>query len=166
MIAKTRHEPPDKVIKPAMSETAENKPEKAEKRRRGAPPGNRNGRGNLRHGLRAGSLPADAKFIENRLNSFRRQLEDAVLAVKGEVSIPDAACIQTAIRWERHACLAQRWLTKAYDEMKPTDRLTFSREISRASAERDKALRLLGLDTEQETPWAGLTLEEEDTDVG
>jgi len=111
--------------------------------KRGARPGNAN---TMRHGLKAGKLPADAKFIEIRLNIVRRELEAAVVAVKGQVSIPDAAAIQTCIRWERHAALAQRWLTKQYDELKPEQRLTFSREIARASSERDKALAALGLD--------------------
>jgi hypothetical protein len=111
--------------------------------RSGTPKGNQN---NLRHGLRAGQLPKDAKYIEYRLNAFRRTLEQAVLVIKGEVSIPDAATIQTALRWERHGCLAQRWLNKKYAELKPTDLLQFSREIARASTERDKALAMLKLD--------------------
>lgn len=125
-------------------------------KKRGAPPGNRNARGNIRHGLKAGSLPKDARYIEVRLNQFRRNLEDAVIAAKGEVSLADAAAIQTACRWERHACLAQRWLTKQYAELKPLDRLTFSREISRASGERDKAIRLLGLDVRPKNDWSAI----------
>ena len=100
----------------------------------------------LRHGLKAGKLPADAKYIEVRLNILRRNLEAAVVEVRREVSLTDAAAIQTAIRWERHACLAQRWLTKQYSELKPEQRLTFSREIAKASAERDKAVAALRLD--------------------
>lgn len=117
----------------------------------GAPLGNVN---NLRHGLRAGQLPKDAKYIENRLNAFRRQLEAAVFEAKGEVSLVDAATIQTCLRWERHAALAQRWLNKQYAELKPEQRLTFSREVARASAERDKALATLKLDTATHDPWA------------
>ncbi|MDZ4684513.1 MAG: hypothetical protein SH850_05440 [Planctomycetaceae bacterium] len=133
------------MSKPAKSEPPKHEPKRfcGVAGRSGPPKGNRN---NLRHGLRAGQLPADAKFIEIRLNSFRRQLEDAVIKVRGEISIPDAASIQTAMRWERHAALAQRWLTKSYNDLKPADRLTFSREIARASAERDKALAMLRLD--------------------
>ena len=111
--------------------------------RSGAPKNNRNA---MRHGLRAGQLPKDARYIELRLNQFRRTLEDAVVAAKKQVSLTDAGAIQTALRWERHACLAQRWLVKAGDTLKPTDRLTFSREIARASTERDKALATLKLD--------------------
>ena len=66
----------------------------------------------MRHGLKAGKLPKDAKYIETRLNLFRRNLEDALIAAYGKIDIPSAAYIQTAIRWERHAALAQRWLTE------------------------------------------------------
>lgn len=111
--------------------------------RSGPPAGNANG---MRHGLKAGKLPKDAKYIEVRLNIFRRNLEEAVLAVKETISLPDAAAIQTAMRWERHAALAQRWLTKEGATLKPVDRLAFSREIARASGERDKAISMLKLD--------------------
>ncbi len=115
------------------------------KGRSGAARGNRN---RLRHGLQAGQLPRDAKYIEVRLNKFRRLVEDAVIEMKGEVSIPDAAHIQTAMRWERHAALAQRWLKQSYDELSASERLNFSREIAKASTDRDKALRGLKLGTE------------------
>lgn len=129
-----------------MSETPKN-----DSRKRGAQPGNRN---NLRHGLKGGQLPKEARYIEHRMNDFRRQLEGAVIASKGEISLPDAAYVQTAMRWERHAALAQRWLTKQHDEMKPEQRLHFSREVARASAERDKAIAALGLDSKAKSmPW-------------
>jgi hypothetical protein len=90
--------------------------------------------------------------VENRLNAFRRQLEDQILALRGEITLLDAANIQTAIRWERHGCLAQHWLRKAGTKLKPMDQLNFSREIARASTERDRALERLSLvkDTTQD----------------
>jgi len=109
---------------------------------KGAQADNRN---SVRHGLTAGKLPKGCQHIENTLNSFRRQVEDLVLAAKGSVSMGDAAAIQTALRWERHGALALRWLTKRGDELKPLDQLAFSREIAKASTERDKALASLGL---------------------
>ena len=116
-------------------------------KKRGAPKDNRN---NMRHALRSGRLPKDAKYIEHRLNQFRRFLEDAVVAIHGKVSIHHAAAIQTSMRWERHACLAHRWLVKQWEELKPEQRLHFSREIAKASTERDKALKDLELGTEPE----------------
>jgi hypothetical protein len=107
--------------------------------------GNRNA---MRHGLKAGKLPADALYIEIRTNQLRRNLEDAVIAARGEVSLIDAANIQTAIKWERHGCLAQRWLDKKAKELKPMEQLQFSREVAKASTERDKAIAALRLDVQ------------------
>lgn len=115
-------------------------------------------RGSLRHGLKAGQLPKDAKYIEIRLNIFRQKLEDAVLLSRNHVTMTDAALIQTALRWERHAALAQRWLVKAGDTLKAAERLQFSREIARASSERYKALSALKLDAEV-NPWDAVDAE-------
>lgn len=106
--------------------------------------------GNLRHGLLAGKLPPKLHFIERRLQGFRRNLEQAVIDVRGEVTVTDAAFIQTCYRHERHALLCQRWLTTELDKLKPMERLHFSREIARASGERDKALAALRLDESKE----------------
>ena len=51
----------------------------------------------------------------------------------------------------------QRWLNKKYAELKPADLLEFSREVARASAQRDKALQMIGLDRDQvRDAWAVL----------
>lgn len=123
-----------------MSDTPKTKPEG---KKRGGQKGNRNA---IRHGLHAGKLPPDLAFIENRLNEFRRRLEDKVIAERKEITLQDAGVIQTVLRWERHATLAQRWLTKAANELKPIERLNFSREVAKASTERDKAIAMLKLD--------------------
>ena len=70
--------------------------------RSGPPKGNRNG---IRHGLRAGKLPLDCAHIEQQINALRRQLEDAVMDARKQVTLTDAACILTATKWERHSCL-------------------------------------------------------------
>jgi hypothetical protein len=113
------------------------------KGRSGPPLGNRN---NLRHGLLAGQLPPDAKYIEQRINGLRRKVEDAVLAVKRQISLLDAASIQTAMKWERHGMLALRWLNNEAKNLSPMERLHFSREIAKASSERDRCLHMLKLD--------------------
>src|SRR4051794_40716061 len=87
-----------------MTETPESETGKA---RRGGQKGNRS---SLRHGLFAGKLPLGCQHVENACNALRRQLEDAVVAIRGEVGLLDAANIQTAIKWERHGALALRWL--------------------------------------------------------
>ena len=75
----------------------------------GAPVSNKNA---LRHGLTAGSLPAGCTYIRRESNRLRCALEDAVIELRGEVGLADAAAINSAVRWERHAMLAQRWLRK------------------------------------------------------
>lgn len=117
----------------------------------GAPRGNNN---SVRHGLKGGALPRDCKYLENRLNRFRRTIEAEVLRVKGTVSLLDAALIQSCIRWERHACLAHRWLVKQMDELKPEQKVMFSREICRASSERDKSLSALEISEETHNIWS------------
>lgn len=108
----------------------------------GAPTKNRNA---TRHGLRSASLPKGASYISRATNELRRAVEDAVLDAKGAVDILDAATIQTIVRLERHAMLAQRWLRREHEKMSLAERLKFSAEVGRASAERDKALRSLGI---------------------
>lgn len=110
------------------------------------------GHGNaIRHGLSCGRLPKQARYIEHRINSLRRQLEEAVQQVRGKITLSDAANIQTALRWERHSMLAQRWLRVEGEKLAPMERLNFSREICKASTERDKALTALQLDRDATT---------------
>jgi hypothetical protein len=111
-------------------------------KRPGPPLGSRNA---IRHGLRGAGLPSGCRKIETALNQFRRTLEDAVLEHRGEVSLVDAASVNSAYRWERHAQLAQRWLRLKGDTMNHTERLNYSREVARASSERDKAIAALCL---------------------
>lgn len=108
--------------------------------------GPRKGNSNAqRHGLKSGKLPPDAKYIEIRINVIRREIESAVMATKGEISMTDAALVQTCIRWEKHAVLAQRWLTKEHDKLSASERLRFSEAVCKASDNRDKALVALKL---------------------
>lgn len=129
----------------------------------GAPVGNKNA---IRHGLRAGSLPKDCKHVEIACNRLRRELEDECLRVKGEVNLQDAACIATALRWERHGALCLRWLRLRGGELKPAEFIKFSESIARASAERDRAIRLLELNRDKtQDQWALLDAEPtEDSD--
>ena len=110
-------------------------------------PGNLQGnRRATRHGLRAGKLPKGCSYIQKACNELRRVLEDSVIACRSEVNVGDAMLIQTCLRWERHALLAQRWLREQSDAMNADQRLNYSREIARASKERDKALASLRID--------------------
>lgn len=109
-----------------------------------APPKNRNG---IRHGLRGSQLPKGCSGIARAMSIFRGIVEKAVLATKGEITLMDAATINSAYRWERHAALCERWLREK--DLSHADKLAFSREIARASSERDRCLRLLNLEGNQ-----------------
>ena len=104
----------------------------------------------IKHGLRAelrvGKLPRKLQYVEHRINAFRRKLEEAVAAAKGEISIPDAAAINSSCKWERHGLLAQHWLRHEAENLNASDRLKFSEAIAKSSDQRDKNIRMLGLD--------------------
>jgi hypothetical protein len=93
------------------------------------------------------------QYVEHRINAFRRHLESEVVATKGEVNIVDAAAINSACKWERHGLLAQHWLRHEAEKLSCTDRLKFSEAIAKASDNRDKNIRALGLDAEPTAPW-------------
>ena len=114
----------------------------------GAPRGNSNA---FRHGMRGSNLPHGCEYIAKAIRYFRRQLEQAVFEVRGEVTLLDAASINTAFRYERLAQLAQRWLAVNSEEMSYTEKLACAREAARASAERDKAIAMLKLDERQQS---------------
>lgn len=104
-------------------------------------------------------MPRDCRKLEAVVNGLRRVLEDEVWGVRGEVSLADALCIHTATRWERHSQLAAKWLMREAANMTAADRLNYSREVARASAERDKAIQALGLPKRPDgNPWDVLTV--------
>ena len=108
-----------------------------------APIANRNA---TRHGLRAGSLPKGAAYVKRETDALRRILEDAVAAQNGgSVDLFAAALINSAVRWERHAMLCQRWLRLECSAMNHAERLAYSRDIAKASTERDRCFKELGL---------------------
>lgn len=117
--------------------------------RRGAPIANTN---SVRHGLKANRLPARLAWADRRVNAFRKVVENAVIAAKHEVTLVDAATINTLIRFEKHAVLCGHWLSKEIDNLSNADRIAFSREVANASAQRDKCLRQLGIDMPKELP--------------
>ena len=109
--------------------------------------GNRNAQ---RHGLRSGKLPLKCGYIENVVNKLRRVLEDALVDLKGQIDIVDAASINSACKWETHGQLARFWLRHEVEQLSPADRLRFSEAIARASDNRDRNVRALGLDVKPE----------------
>lgn len=143
------------MAKPSNTDTA--KPE----RKRGGQPGNVN---TQRHGLRGGKLPPGCAYIENAVNSLRRQVEAAVIEQKGEINIVDAAAINSILKWERHGLLASHWLRKEATTLTPADRLRFSEAIAKASDQRDRNIRVLGLGVQVAKPWTALPAPEGEDD--
>jgi hypothetical protein len=128
--------------------------------RSGPPKGSAN---NLRHGMKGSKLPAGCKYIEGRVNNLRRQVEEALIAIKGEINILDAAAVNSILKWERHGLLASHWLRHEIKKLSATDRLKFSEAIAKASDNRDKAIRSLGLDVKP-NPWIDVPSIPEETD--
>lgn len=130
-----------------MSNTPKNgTPEGKPARKRGAPVGNTNAQ---RHGMAGGKLPKGMQYVEKRVNSLRRQVEAAIIDVKGEITLVDAANVNSILKWERHGMLAMHWLRKEADKLTPSERLKFSEAIAKASDNRDRAIRALGLDRDK-----------------
>lgn len=105
---------------------------------------------NRRYGLVGGKLPKGCQYIENRVNGLRRQVESAIVELKGEIGIVDAANVNSILKWERHGLLAAHWLRHEAGKLSPTERLKFSEAIAKASDARDRAIRSLGLDVPPE----------------
>ncbi len=103
----------------------------------------------------AGKLPKKLEWVEKKANAFRRRLEAAVEVSRGEegISLTDVAVINTATKWERHAMLAQYWLREQEATLSAGDRLRFSEAIAKASDNRDRNIRSLGLDAKPLAPW-------------
>jgi hypothetical protein len=99
--------------------------------------------------MRGSRLPPGCRYIENRVNDLRRQIEAALLAAKGEINIVDAAAINSILKWERHGLLAAHWLRREAATLSASDRLRFSEAIARASDARDRCIRSLALDRDQ-----------------
>jgi hypothetical protein len=117
------------------------------KGRSGAP---RENRSHMRHGMFGSRLPDGCQYIEIRVNILRKQVEEAVVELKGEVGLLDAAAINSILKWERHGLLAAHWLREGIETLSASDRLRFSEAMAKASDARDKNIRLLGLDIKPE----------------
>lgn len=102
-----------------------------------------------RHYMKGGKLPTKLKYIEGRCNQLRRDCEQAVLDAKGEITLQDAAAINSILKWERHGCLAAHWLRTEMDKLSAADRLRFSEAIAKASDNRDRCIRALALDVDR-----------------
>ena len=106
------------------------------------------------HFLRSSGWPLGTERERRAVAAYGKCLREAVMAGGGTLDIVTAGLVQTAQRWERHALLAARWLRREHEQLTPDQRLSFSRETARASAERDKAVAMLGIRSERDIdPW-------------
>ncbi len=103
--------------------------------------------------MKGSKLPAGCTHIEHAVNGLRRQMEAEVIRIKGEISVVDAAAINSILKWERHGLLAAYWLRKEANTLSASDRLRFSGEIAKASDARDRNIKLLRLDAKAPPPW-------------
>lgn len=116
-----------------------------------APKGNTN---SLKHGGRSivlGSLPDGCSYITKITYQLQRELLQAYHAQHGAGEIPQHARLRiaTAVRHERHALLATKWLRDHAQDMKPAEKLQFAEAIAKASESRDRALSRIGLIVEE-----------------
>lgn len=113
----------------------------------------------MRSGLYMARLPKACSWIHRQCGSLRRALETAVEERHGERTVYHDGVIITAVYYQALAQMAAKWLREGTD-FSPADRLAHAKETARASGERDKCLRLLGLDKGQHAdPWSTIHAE-------
>lgn len=139
----------DQNCPPADPPTAPTSAATAPVRRRRSKGGQMLNRNATKHGLRMAlsRLPLGASFIRRQIDVFRRELEAAVVAVHGSITITRAALVQSACRHETRAALIARWLAREPD-LDLDKRLTLLRDLSAATSSRDATLAKLQLDVD------------------
>ncbi len=100
--------------------------------------------------LVVGELPKQLLSVKRETRAYRRAIEDAVVAVRGEVTVTDAHAIDTASAATAHAGICRWLLRNKIDEMKTSDVLSCSSSIVKAKQARDQAIKSLGLDVSPE----------------
>jgi len=100
--------------------------------------------------LTLGELPGTMRRQLSSARKYRRDLENAVVAVKGEVNLNDAHLIDLATNAETHASVCRWLMRERLDKMSTNDVLACSREILKAKEARNRAFAKLNLDADQE----------------
>lgn len=96
--------------------------------------------------LVVGNLPRELLGTQREARAYRRDLESAVIAAKGNISVPDGHLIDTAAAATLH-CSVCRWLLRTkIKTMKPADILNCTGAMVKAKTQRDAAVRALELD--------------------
>lgn len=118
-------------------------------RKGGAPPGNRNA---YRHGLYSPRGPEGSKYIDRAAGTFRRHLEDCVVAAYGEISVVHAALIQTASEAARVALAEFKELQTAHSELDFSQRTAKRQAALKAMDLRDRKVKELGITFRPDAP--------------
>jgi hypothetical protein len=141
----------------------------------GAPRGNMNGLvsgSNVRR-LTVGELPSSMVAVKREGRAYRRELEAAVMAVKGEVGILDSHLIDTATaatiqagvcRWLLRNKLEEKAKDGSITRMSTADIRGCQADIVKAKERRDNAVKALQLDKKEDI-WASLRQSPQVTDV-
>jgi hypothetical protein len=123
-------------------------------KRRGPPKGSLNA---LKNGSRlslkrltVGELPVKLIAVRREGRKYRRDLEAAVLAAKGEITITDCHLIDTASAATIAAGISRWLLRHRLGEMSVADIRGCTADIVRAKERRDAAVQALELDVEPE----------------
>lgn len=142
---------------------------------RSGPPGNRHAAGNrggapvgnsnsMTHGvsafLKVSKFPPGAEYIENRLRTLKRSLQQDVIERDGEISLYAAGVMQSILRHEGRAQLLIRWLRREDEKLGVLDKAKLLADISTATEKRDAAMREIGLNrrVDEVDPWAQFDL--------
>ena len=123
--------------------------------RSGAPKGNVNGltSGASVKRLTVGELPSKMIAVKREGRAYRREMEAAVVAIKGEIGITDAHLIDTASAAVIQAGVCRWLLRNRIDTMNTSDIRGCQTDIVKAKERRDAAVRALGLDAKPQAPW-------------
>ena len=124
------------------------------KRKPGGQKGNRN---RLRHGLYSPSMGKGLSYPDKQAGIFRRAIENALIELRGEVGLLDAALVHSACEAQKVA-FANRAAKRAAEEagtLKAELALAFDRDYLRALDVRDRKLVQLGLGKEAD-PWSAI----------
>jgi len=115
----------------------------------GPPKGNLNA---LKHGRNSkqlrfvlGELPKPMRRVTRYVREYRRYLEAATVELRGDIGDSDAHAIDEASTCEQTIGVSRWLLREKLDAMSVGDVLACMREIRQAKAQRNKAVRELGL---------------------
>ncbi len=98
------------------------------------------------HRLTLGRLPRRFIAAERVARTYRRSLEQAVVAQKGEIGLKDAHWLDSAVKHELHALMLRRILREQTETLTAVETVRISESIAKASESRNRCYGMLELD--------------------